>query len=63
MCIGIVFEGFNKDCVGPHVMCEHDVTVSAARFDWKLSHVVGEDCVHCSSLDVDLVGQWLLAGE
>ena len=29
VCIGLGFEGFNDDCVGSHVMCKHDVTVSA----------------------------------
>ena len=61
VCIGLGFEGFNEDCVGPHVMCKHDVTVSAAQFDWNSSHVVGEDCAHYSSVDVELVGKWLLA--
>ena len=32
VCIGLGFERFNDDCVGSHVMCEHDVTVSTARF-------------------------------
>ena len=56
VCIGLGFEGFNDGCVGSHMMCKHDVTVSAVQFDWKLSHVVGEDCVHCSSVYVELVG-------
>ena len=59
VCISLEFERFNDDCVGSHVMCKHDVTISAAQFNWKLSHVVSEDCVHCSSVDVELVGQWL----
>ena len=33
VCIGLRFEGFNEDCVGTHMMCEHDVTGSAAQFD------------------------------
>ena len=32
VCIGLIFEGLNDDCVCSNVMCQHDVAVSAARF-------------------------------
>ena len=56
VCIGLGFEGLNDDSVGAHVMCQHDVAVASARFDWEAPHAVGEDGVQCSSVDVELVG-------
>ena len=56
VCIGLGFEGLNDDGVGAHMMCQHDVAVAAAIFDWGAPHVVSEDGVQCSSVDVELVG-------
>ena len=63
VCIGLGFEGLNDDSVGSNVMCQHDVAVAAAQFDWEAPHIVSEDGIQCSGVDVELVGQWLFAGE
>ena len=34
VCIGLGFEGLNHDSVGANVMCQHDVAVATARFNW-----------------------------
>ena len=53
--ISLGFEGLNDDSGGANVMCQHDVAVAAARFDSEAPHIVGEDGVQCSSVDVELV--------
>ena len=53
----------NDDSVGSNMMCQHDVVVAAARFDWDATHIVLEDGIQCSGVDVELVGQWLFSGE
>ena len=62
VCIGLGFEGLNHDSVGTNVMCHYDVAVPTARFNWEAPHIVSEDGIHCSGVDVDLVRQWLFAG-
>ena len=56
VCIGLGFEWLNDDSVGTNVMCQHDVAVASARFDWEAPHIVSEDGVQCSSVDAELVG-------
>ena len=63
VCIGLGFEGLNDDSVGSNVMCQHDAAVSAARFEWEAPHIISEDCIQCSGVDVELVGKWLFSGE
>ena len=62
VCIGLGFEGLNHDSVGANGMCQHDVAVATARFNWEAPHIVSEDGVHCSGVDVDFVRKWLFAG-
>ena len=63
VCIGLGFEGLKEDSVGSNIMCQHDVAVADARFYWEAPHIVREDGIQCSGVDVELVGQWLFAGE
>ncbi len=62
VCIGLGFEGLNHDSVGANVMCQHEVAVASAGFNWEVPHIFSEDGVHCSGVDVDFVRQWLFAG-
>ena len=62
VCIGLGFEGLNHDSVVANVMCQYDVAVATARFNWEAPHIVSEDGIHCSGVDVDFVRQWLFAG-
>ena len=57
VCIGLGFEGLNEDSVGSNMMCQYDVAVAAARFNWEVSHIVSEDGIQCSGVDVELIGQ------
>ena len=56
VCLGLGFEGLNDDRVGSNMMCQHDVAVAAAQFDWESPHIVREDGIQCSGVDVELVG-------
>ena len=56
VCIGLGFEGLNEDSAGSNMMCQHDVAVAAARFDWEAPHIVREDGIQCSGVDVELAG-------
>ena len=57
VCIGLGFEGLNHDSVGANVICQHDVDVATARFNWEAPHIVSEDGVHCPGVDVELIEQ------
>ena len=41
MMVGLGLEWLDKDCIGPGVVCQHDILVAALCADWETAHVVG----------------------
>jgi hypothetical protein len=39
--VGLGLEWLYQDCIGPSVVCQHDILVSALCTDWEAAHVVG----------------------
>jgi hypothetical protein len=46
MMVGLGLEWLDEDCIGPGMVCQHDVLVATLCADWESAHVIGVQGVH-----------------